>query len=291
MAVLIVVAAMAVPIAVVCGATAPGNGVVLRFHQGKGDRATYRYSATAQAVAKGRAVRQAAMNLQMTCLAEFQGAASEGGAKIVGQILSGAAREKEKGREKTRPLGNLVANYRISPRGKIIRLDIVAGHPAEFAGLPNSFTPDEAFLLGDLMQLPERAVKPGDKWRTTLPAHSDSGERQHSVVVDSALLAIQTVRGRPCAKIRSTVTNTVQGAVTAGSGGQTGTARARVAVMAIWYFDYQRGLILSSDTEERAITTITSTAAGGGMSTATVTSTLEADSVLTEYNGEKLPAN
>jgi len=217
---------LAVALALSAATQAWPKGVTLRYTQSQGDKALYRFASSARGkldVQKGLTTSTVEMSIQMKVATEVTDVAPDGDLRIQAQITSGGVKAKSEGQQDSAPVGNVVANYTISPQGGVRTAELVSGDPPAFPHLFIAFMPDDAFLIGGLAQFPEKALNPGDIWSGVVRIPSPDGGAEEAPY-KSKLLGLQQFKGRPCAKIKTTAksSNTSTEAAPDGSGTITG---------------------------------------------------------------------
>lgn len=268
--------------------SARAQQLTLKYRFAEGDTASYTFSCSTRAkldVQKGLTTSAAEMSLQMKVSTEVTEVAPNGDAKLRGDILSGSLKVKAEGEEETTPVGEIVTNYVLTPRGVMKAKELLSGEPIVLPGVSVLMEADDAFLLGGLGLLPERPVKPGEKWKgvARLPALMD--EEVLTVTYDSKLLGIEQYKGRPCAKIRTTVSRRFAESFEAPDGSGPAKVSGLITGDGTWRFDYERGVIMSMEQRAQVVTEMSH-----AESTAKVSSVLNMRAALTELNGQKIPA-
>ena len=268
-------------------------GLILKYHQTEGDRASYDFSATGTAklnVQKGLTTERLDVSMQMKVLEEFWEPTAEGLARVQGAILSGTVKAKSKTEEETQPIQRMAANYKIASGGEMREVELLSGEPPVLPGLFFTFGPDDAFLLGGLIQFPKKPLKAGDKWKGT--ARIPSAESDETVLVNYQcnVLGLEQYRGRPCVKIKTTAKFSDNETIPEPESGGTIAAKITATETNTWRFDYERGLVMSSKGTIRVSLAATFVDQDANVSTATITGVVNARSAMTEFNGQKLPA-
>ncbi len=135
----------------------------------------------------------------------------------------------------------------LSPLGE--ELELSGAYAIEFDMGPDgkhNVAPDFQLFFPDLAARP---VVVGDTWTTT-GTITDKRERAETVIhLESVntLAAIETVDGMPCAKVTAAVTGTFEGKNRAGNAEIV--IRGEIEGVETWYFAYQAGQLVKSDTE------------------------------------------
>jgi hypothetical protein len=271
----------------------PAQGLVLKYHQTEGDRAAYDFSATGVAklnMQKGLTTEKISVSLQMKCVEEFWEPTSEGLIQVQGAILSGSIKAVWQGQEEAQPVERAAVNYKIAPSGEMKEKELLSGEPSPLPGLPFAFGPDDAFLVGGLVQFPKKPLKAGDKWKGTVRIPSDEPGVTVLVNYESKAMGLEQYRGRPCVKITTTAKETAQGAVSDEESGGTARFKGTAKETVTWRFDYDRGLVMSTDGVIQISATGTFVDEDAREYTATVSGVVDTRSKMTEFNGQALPA-
>ena len=267
--------------------------LVLRHHQGKGDKAKYEFTCSTKArmdLDQGLVASAADMRLQMKVLVEFLGADSPSHQDVCGQVLSGQLKIKAEEGAGTVALGEGVVNYEIGPLGEIRRAALLAGDLPMLPGVWLVLGPDDAFLLGGTAILPDRPVKKGDKWQGVARVPNPITGETVQIRYESTVLAQEQLLGRPCLKIKTV--RSAQMSERVPVPGTAGVVQAKIAMtgMVIWRFDHERGLIVKADGDDRFALDLHLQDPNSGNTDLSFTAGLKHESKLTEYNGKKLGA-
>jgi len=272
---------------------AAAESIVLKHHQGTGDKAVYDFGLSARAKVEesgGSGTVQAEMTLQMKCLAEFLEVLPNGDQKLRGQIVSGTLTAKVEGEAKTLALKDVVVNYELSPQGEMKLRELVGGDPPflAFPGVRFGLLADDAFLLGGKALFPDRPVSEGEKWSgTAKKPHPVSGEIQEEQY-ESRVLGTEQFRGRKCLKIRTTSTFPLEGSAPVPGTEVVTQVKGTISGHDIWLFDPERGLIMSVEGSHRLVITARVEMGAEVAGIATTSAVINIRSVLTEFNGEKI---
>ena len=95
--------------------------------------------------------------------------------------------------------------------------------------------------------LPDRAVKIGDKWPSedAIVQKSDAGDIHLNFNKENTLDGFETIDGRECARIKATVKGTMSGALN--QGGMALALDAKLEGTETWYFDAKEGVFVKSE--------------------------------------------
>lgn len=267
--------------------------LVLRHHQGKGDKAKYDFACATKArmdLDQGLVASAADMLLQMKVLVEFSGADSPSHQDVCGQILSGQLKIKAAEGEETIAFGEGVVNYEISPLGEIRRAALLAGNLPILPGIWLIFGPDDAFLLGGTAIFPDRPVKKGDKWQGVARVPNAVNGQVAEIRYQSTVLAQEQLLGRPCLKIKTTRSAQTKQMVPIPGTAAVVQAKMTMTGSVIWRFDYERGLIVKADADDKLSIALRLEDPDSRTSDLSFTAGLKYESKLTEYNGKKVGA-
>jgi hypothetical protein len=279
------------------GAEAPAqqatHGLVLKYHQTEGDRAAYDFSATGVAklnVQKGLTTEKINVNLQMKCVEEFWEPTSDGLIQVQGAILSGTIKAIWQGEEEAQPVERTAVNYKIASSGEMQEQELLSGEPLILPGMFIVFGPDDAFLIGGRMQFPKKPLKVGDKWKGTVRIPTLESGQTILADYESKVLGLEQYRGRPCVKIKTTSKYSEKETAPVPESGGTATGKVTTAETQTWRFDYERGLVMSSEGTIQATLTGTFVDEEAREYTATMSGVVNTRSKMTEFNGQALPA-
>jgi len=267
--------------------------LVLRHHQGKGDKAKYEFTCSTKArvnLDQGLVESAAEMLLQMKVLAQFSESDSPSLQGVSGQTLSGQLKIKAEEGEETIAFEDGVVNYEITPLGEIRRAALLAGDLPVLPGIWLMFGPDDAFLLGGTAILPERPVKKGDKWQGVARVPSAITGETEEIRYESTILAQEQLFGRPCLKIKTTRSTQIEEEVSIPGSAAVVQVEIKATGSVIWRFDYERGLILKADSNDKLSLDLHLRDPASGRSDLSFTAGLKYGSKLTEYNGKKIGA-
>lgn len=267
--------------------------VVLRHHQGKGDKAKYDFTCSTKAkmsLDRGLAASAAEVRLQMKVLVDFAGAGSSSSQNVCGQVLSGQLEIKSEQGARTVALGEGVVNYEIGPLGEIRRAALLAGDLPMLPGVWLILGPDDAFLLGGTAILPDRPVKKGDKWQGVARVPNPITGETVEIRYESTVLAHEQLLGRPCLKIKTV--RSMQSKERMPVPGTAAVVQAKIAMAGtvIWRFDHERGLIVKADGDDKFALDLHLEDPDSGNTDLAFSSGLKYESKLTEYNGKKVGA-
>jgi len=267
--------------------------VLLRHHQGKGDKAKYDFTCSAKgktSLDRGLAASATEVRLQMKVLVDFAGAGASPNQNACGQVLSGQLEMKSEQGARTIALEQGVINYEISPLGEIRRAALLAGDLPMLPGVWLILGPDDAFLLGGTAILPERPVKKGDKWQGVTRVPNPITGETIEIRYESTVLAQEQLLGRPCLKIKTV--RSAQSKQRTPVPGSAAVVQAKIAMTGtvIWRFDHERGLIVKADGDDKFALDLHLEDPDSGNTDLAFTASLKHESKLTEYNGKKVGA-
>jgi hypothetical protein len=272
----------------------PSEGLILKYDQTEGDRASYEFSVSGTAklnLQQGLTTERMDISMQAKCVEEFWEPTPEGLAQVQGAFMSGTMKAKSQGEEHGSPLQRMVVNYKIAPSGEMKERELLSGELTGLAGLPFAFGPDDAFLVGGLVQFPKKPLKPGDKWKGTVAIPSEETGAAVLVNYESKALGLEQYRGRPCVKIATSAKEATETTVPDEESGGIVTFKGTAKETVTWRFDYERGLVMSSEGVIQITATGSFVDEEAREHTATMSGVLNTRSVMTEFNGQKLSAN
>jgi hypothetical protein len=286
---------LALPVAMTATAAAGPETWDLKHHQGHRDKAVYHFGLSARAQVEGEAFAEAAttrgeMSLQMKCMAEYVGGTASGDQKIVGRILSGTLRVKAEGTDESLELPEAVFQYIVTPRGQLKKHELTSGEPPVlfFPGLSLVFGPEDAFMAGGMLVLPDHPVKVGDTWKgTILKPRPDGGEAQE-IPFESALVGVEEFRGRRCVKIKTAVVAKLEHAAPIPGTPVTGHMESTLSAEGVCLFDPERGLVMSDEGSLDVVVHARADTADGETLTMDTSAVIRTRSALTEFNGEEI---
>jgi len=146
----------------------------------------------------------------------------------------------------------------LSPLGKEVD---VAGAAAFKIDMGASGSRDlSSGFQGLFPDLPDHAVKAGDKWPSedTVVQKSDAGEIQIKLKYEHTLDGFETIEGRECARVKSAFTATMGGALN--QGGMALAMDAKMQGTGTWYFAVKEGLFVKQETKSTVSGVITAEA-------------------------------
>lgn len=237
------------------------GAVVLRYNPKPGTVCKYKESVKgAGEFSLPLAPEPLRMQMEQTSLSSVKVlSCSEEAVEIEYTVLSGsvAMTVAEEQAEKLKlPKTSLV--YRLTPRGKLLETRVVEGgkeprpHPfVEFM----SFMPSGDLEALSFVPFPEADIAPGGKWTDTIRLPLEEGSEQAlQATVSSELLGLLTYRGRPCAKIRTSIEVPIPIAEWMKEGAAAGEevpleleAEAKASMSFTWYFDHEQGMEVASE--------------------------------------------
>jgi hypothetical protein len=279
----------ALALAGLAAAGAP-QSYTLRLHQGKGDKATYAFTATSTEKVTGPGAPAGAVpsSAQLTCVVEFQGATS-GGIGVRARITEGRVKAKVGKKSQTVPVKASSFSYVVTPRSEVKQSKWVSGSPPQISAAGLVFTADDAFLPPPL---PDKPVKVASRWQsaTRLPAPAGNLGGVREVKYDSTVLGPVAYAGRSCLKIKTSLRQSQHATMKAPDGKGTLTLRAQSTSEIVWLFDPKAGLVVKSDADgTTAVTRVTKTT-GKKEQTSKVSGAIHTHARMTAYNGKELAA-
>jgi hypothetical protein len=123
------------------------------------------------------------------------------------------------------------------PDGKTIQYEVMPGEKESIIDGFQAMFPD----------LPGRRVNIGDTWMSIDTVGGESSRGVISIILESknTLVGLDTVNGLPCAKIKADVSGTLES-----TGAQLGmelTSTADIAGQDLWYFAFEEGVFVKSE--------------------------------------------
>ena len=133
----------------------------------------------------------------------------------------------------------------LSPLGKevdvsgasVFQVDMGQGGRRDMTSSFQAYFPD----------LPDHAVKTGDKWPTedAIVQKSDQGDIHLNFQNDNTLDGFETIDGRECARIKAIIKGTMSGALN--QGGVALSLDAKLEGTATWFFDAKAGILVKNE--------------------------------------------
>ncbi len=270
------------------------QGVILKYHEGEGDRATYEFTATAHAkiAVNDGVVRKGDFGLRFKTTAEFLGLTPDGTIRVQGEVTSGTASAKVGGKTATAPVEPSTVNYDITPRGEMKYRELASGQPPALPDIFLVFAPDDAFLTGGVGVFPKTPVTVGSAWHGVIAFPALGGEAGATVEAkyDSKIVGQTPYAGRTCYRIKTDYRVFHQETMPSPDGTATATVKAKGVSSVTWLFDPAAGLVMKADEAATLTTTVTIDHMVEGQNVVKLTTALENHSRMSEYNGEKLAA-
>ncbi len=261
------------------GASADGEGRLLRFHHGQGDVASYDVSMAGRGIHDEKPVEFSA---KVKCRVEFQ-AESDGMQQVQARFLSGTFIATSEGQHKSGLVTPMVTTARISPMGHIASSEVVSGENTSIPFAEMSFSPEDVDFVLDL---PAEPVSKGSTWKAE-QKNPEEGRLPAVMSVTYTHLGDEIVKGRPCAKIKG-VSLTEFSTDDKMSG--TGTVihiQASMGNTTVFLFDYERGLVMSAGSTQSISFVITTGDPTASQSVKKDSIIVNSTSALTEFAPRK----
>jgi hypothetical protein len=198
-----------VALAIATGGAAGGvpRGVVLKYHDGEGDRATYEVTAAAHAkiAVNDGVVQKGEFGLRFKTTAEFLGLTPDETIRIQGEVISGTTSGKVAGKTASAALTPSLANYEITPCGETKYRELASGVPPAMPDVFLVLAPDDAFLTGGVGVFPKTPVGVGSAWHgsVTLPPFGGGADDMAEMKYDSKVVGQVPYAGKTCYRIKT----------------------------------------------------------------------------------------
>lgn len=280
-------------LAALAAAGAP-KGVLLQYHQGEGDRASYDYSATlsAKLALNDGTLTKIHSSLRMKNTAEFLGLSGDGTLRVQAEVNSGTIKVTAQGKTETSDVEPVMACYDLFPCGEIKYRELASGQAVTAPGLFAAFAPDDSFLIGGVGIFPKKPVKVGEAWKGVVNLPTLSGDPGETVQVkyESKLLGQTSYLGRACYKVKTDYRAFQRESQEVPEISGSVLVKAKVTGSTTWLFDPEQGLIMKADGTDNLTATALVDMAAEGQNELKVTGTFEEHTKLIEYNGRAVVA-